>query len=333
MGTFNTAAAPVGILARALTGNIFVQQSLAYMNEGDKDSYNVLKQDIKNVLAAYSADPSTAGSEVGESTNNFLRGLKIVQSFEKFNPADYHQYWREYQPSGTFQWEGLPTQVQSNLEELFLGSAEEAVEEALTNGFTDGSITIVGLTEQLRSSAYTSLNGSEPTSSQISGNTAIAFQATSSGAGDNLGVALTTSNIFSKLELLIKNQTKSQRKRPGRKFMVNHTTADILMEAQRLELNFKGVDVIDEGVMRYAGYDVIVNPSLKDDTIVLCSMTGAYQTDAFQLGTSMSADFNNVEVQRISNFGREWGMALTMALDVFVVRPEEVCFYTAEAEI
>ena len=63
MGTFNTAAAPVGILARALTGNIFVQQSLAYMNEGDKDSYNVLKQDIKNVLAAYSADPSAAGSD------------------------------------------------------------------------------------------------------------------------------------------------------------------------------------------------------------------------------------------------------------------------------
>ena len=129
---FNVAAPPIGILARALTGNIFVEKSLAYMNEGDKDSYNVLKQDLKNVLKAYSADPSVGGTDSSE-TQDFLRPLKIVQSFEKFNPADYHQYWREYQPTGTFQWEGLPAEVQANLEELFLGSAAEAVEDALTN--------------------------------------------------------------------------------------------------------------------------------------------------------------------------------------------------------
>ena len=327
---FNVAVAPIGILARALTGNIFIEKSLAYMNEGDKDSYNVLKQDVKNVLAAYSADPASGGSD-SSVTANVLRGLTIVQSFEQFNPADYHSYWREFQPTGTFQWEALPAEVQANLEELFLGSAAEAVENTLTNG--DSSLGIVGLNEQLLASSLTVLNGAAPTSTQIANSSAIAFRADLDGAGDNLAVALTTSNIFSKLELLIKNQTVSQRKRPGRKFMVNHTTADIITEAQRLELNFKGVDVTEEGIMRYAGYDIVINPSMKNDTILLASMTGAFQTDAIQLGTSMSADFNNVEVQRISNFGRQWGMALTMALDIYVARPEEVCFYSLENEI
>ena len=327
---FNVAAAPIGILARALTGNIFIEKSLAYMNEGDKDSYNVLKQDVKNTLAAYSADPASGGSD-NSVTANVLRPLTIVQSFEQFNPADYHQYWREYQPTGTFQWEALPAEVQANLEELFLGSAAEAVEDTLTNG--DSVLGIVGLNEQLLASSLTVLNGAEPTSSQIANSSAIAFRADLDGSGDNLAEALTTSNIFSKLELLIKNQTVAQRKRPGRKFMVNHTTADIITEAQRLELNFKGVDVTEEGVMRYAGYDIEINPSMKNDTILLASMTGAFQTDAIQLGTSMSADFNNVEVQRISNFGRQWGMALTMALDIYVARPEEVCFYSLENEI
>lgn len=130
---------------------------------------------------------------------------------------------------------------------------------------------------------------------------------------------------------MIASQTADQRKRPGRKFMVNHTTADILTNAQRTELNFKGVDITDEGVLRYAGYDIIVNTSFPDNTMLLCSMTGAWQTDAIQLGTSMSGDFNNVEVERLGNFGRQWGMCLTLALDIFVVRPEEVCFYTPEA--
>ena len=43
---FNVGGAPVGILARALTGNVFVEKNLAFMNEGDKDGYNVYKHDI-----------------------------------------------------------------------------------------------------------------------------------------------------------------------------------------------------------------------------------------------------------------------------------------------
>ena len=321
---FNVGSAPVGVLARALTGNIFVEKSLAYMNEGDKDGYNAYKHDIKNVLRAYSSNPANTVANTSQK-QAFKRSLTIVESFETFDPADYHTYWKEFQPSGEFQWEGLPTEVQSTLEELFLGTSAEAVEDLLTNG---GTAMPSGIIDQLESNALTSLNGAAATPTQTVNNTAIAFAAHGGGTNDNLSVALTTANIFPKLELMIKNQTKAMRKRSGRKFMVSHGTADLLREAQRLELNFKGVDTTEEGVMRYAGYDIIENPSFPDDTILFCSMTGDMKQDAIQLGTSMSSDYNNLEVNRLSNFGREWGMLLTFAIDVFVVRPEEVCFYT-----
>ena len=80
--------------------------------------------------------------------------------------------------------------------------------------------------------------------------------------------------------------------------------------------------------MRYAGYDIIENASFPDDTILFCSMTGDMKSDAIQLGTSMSSDFNNLEVERTSNFGRLYGMLLTFAIDIYVVRPEEVCYYS-----
>ena len=321
---FNVGQAPVGVLARALTGNIFVEKSLAYMNEGDKDGYNCYKHDIKNVLRAYSANPASTVANSSKK-ENFKRNLTIVESFETFDPADYHTHWKSYQPTGEFQWEELPTEVQNTLEELFLGSSAEAVEDELTNG---GSVLAAGLIDQLSSSALTVLNGADATPTQVVGNSAIAFRASAGEAGDNEGVALTTSNIFQKLEILIKNQTKAMRKRAGRKFMVSHGTADLIKEAQRLELNFKGVDTIEEGVMRYAGYDIIENPSFPDNCILFASMTGDMKSDAIQLGTSMSSDYNNLEVNRLSNFGREYGMLLTFAIDIFVVRPEEVCFYT-----
>ena len=321
---FNVGKAPVGVLARALTGNIFVQMNLAYMNEGDKDGYNAYKHDIKNVLRARSANPAAAVANTSKK-QAFKRSLAVVESFETFDPADYHTHWREFQPEGEFDWEGLPAEVQATLEELFLGTAAEATEDELTNG-TGGHVT--GLIGQLESNGLTDLDGGDASPTQVVDNTAIAFRAHGGGAGDAAYAALTTQNIFPKLELLIKKQTKAMRKRGNKKFMVSHGTADLVREAQRLELNFKGVDVTEEGVMRYAGYDIIENPSWPDNTIMFGSMSGDIKTDSIQLGTSLSSDFNNLEVNRLSNFGRHWGMLLTFAIDIFVVRPEEITFYT-----
>jgi hypothetical protein len=324
MSNFNQGAAPAGVLVKALTGNIFVEKSLAFMNEGDKDGYNAYKHDISNVLRARSVNP-LAGVANTSVKQNYKRSLAVVESMETFDPAEYYGYWREYQPTGEFNWEGLPVIVQSALEELFLGSAAEAAEELLTNNTT---ALLVGLVPQLKSPLYTSLDGAEATPTQVVNNTSIAFRASGNGTGDNLAVAITVDNVFEKLEILIKGQTKAMRKRANRKFMISHGTADLVKEAQRLRLNFKGVDTTEEGVLRYAGYDLVENPSFPDDTILFCSMSGDMKTDAIQMGTSLSSDFNNLIVDRVSAFGREYGMLLTFALDIFVVRPEEVCFYT-----
>lgn len=325
---FYTGRAPQGVLVRALTGNIFIEKSLAFMNEGDKDGYNCYKHDISNTLRPMSADPASSISNTTQKAT-FKRDLTIVESIEQFNPADYHHYWKQFQPSGVFQWEGLPTEIQNSLENLFLGSSAEQAEDALTNG--NATVGITGLIPQLLSPLLTPLAVGVPaTSVQIVNNTAIAFRAHGGGTGEELAEALTVDNIFSKLELLIRRQTKEQRKRPNRKFMVSIGTGDLVAEAQRLKLNYKGVDVTEEGIMRYAGYEILPNPSFPENTILLCSMSGDMKTDAIQLGTSMSQDFNNLTVDRISKFNRLWAMCLTFALDIFLVRPEEVCFYSTE---
>lgn len=321
--TFNLGPTPVGILTRALTGNIFIEKSLVYMNEGDRDGYNAYKHDIKNVLRARTANPAETVANTSKK-EVYKRSLVVLESFETFDPAEYHNFWREYQPTGEFQWESLPSEVQMALEELFLGTAAEAVEDLLTNGGSG----ITGLLPQLEVTSLVSLNGVSPTPTQTTALTHMAYRRSTDSA--TAAVALTSDNVFDVFEDLIKNQTKEMRKRPGRKFMVSHGTADLVREAQRLKLNFKGVETTEDGVMRYAGYDIVENPSFPDNAVLFCSMTGDFRTDAIQMGTSLSSDFNNLEVQRTSNFGRHWGMLLTFALDIFVVRPEEICYYVVK---
>jgi hypothetical protein len=222
----NISRSPVGILEKALTGNIWVEQSLAYMNEGDKDGYSVMKHDLTAGIRAKTDDPASADSGTF-ATNAVQRQLTVLEAFHSFNPADYHRYWKDYQPDGNFQWETLPAKVQISLENLFLGGVAEGVEDLLTNGGTDFTS---GLIDQL-DAISSALNGAMPTTAQIVANTHLAFKAGSDGSGDMEGVALTSTNIFSKFEILIKRQNKNMRKRAGRKFMVSHGTADLVREA------------------------------------------------------------------------------------------------------
>jgi len=328
----NVGNAPVGILTKALTENVFVEMNLAFMNEGDKGSYNVYKHDIANTLRGRTPNPAASAEQTSkkQATNRVLTHL---ESMETFDPADYHNYWREYQPTGAFQWEALPAKVQFTLEELFLGHSALATEELLTNGSVADGDAIDGIVYQLQDDDLTDLAGVEPTPTQVTQNTSICFRAHGGGSNDREGVALTAQNIFAKMEILIKNQNRSMRKRPNRKFMVSASSVDLIREAQRLELNFKGVDVTEAGVMRYGGFEIIENQSFPTNDILFCSMGGAFISDAIQMGTSLSADFNNVAVDRLSNFGREYGMLLTFAIDIYLVRPEEVCYYTDSALI
>lgn len=319
----NQGTAPISVLSRALTGNVFVEKKLAYINQGDKGNYNCFKHDVRNVLRSATADPSS-GITATNKKKTHHRVLQIVETFEPWLPSDYHQFWRSYQPEGPLQWEGLPVKVRTDLETLFVGSAAEDAENLLTNGGQG----ITGLIPQLKNPALTSLDGGVATPTQIVENTHIGFRV--HGGSTVPAVALTSDNIFKKFELMIQNQTNVMLRRKGMKFMVSPRTLQIFREAQRLELAFKGVNVTEAGAAVYGGYELVVNDSFPDDTILFASMTGSMQTDAIQMGTSMSSDYNNTHTGRINEFSRQWGTSLTFALDIFLVRPEEVGFYTKD---
>ena len=321
----NVGEAAKGILTKALAENIFIEKNLCFMNEGNKHSYNIFKLDIANVLTAAQDNPAIQTTTQRGAIN---RILTHVQSTNGFDPSDYHAYWLEFQPDGKFLWETLPTNIKFALEELFLGQAAEATEALLTIGDTDNGDAMDGLIPQLRNTGLTALNGTAVSATQTTANTAIAFRAHDAGTNDTLGVALTSQNVFSKFEILLKNQSKSMRKRANRKFMIGSATMDLLGEAQRLELTNKGVNITEAGVMRYAGFEIIENSSFPENDIMFCSMSGDMNSDAIQLGTSSSEDRNNVQVERVSAFSRSYGMVLQFAIDIYLVRPEEIVYYT-----
>lgn len=74
---FNVGSAPAGVLARALTGNIFIEKSLAFMNEGDRDGYNAYKHDIQNILRPRSANPAASVTNTSKK-QAFKRNLVVV---------------------------------------------------------------------------------------------------------------------------------------------------------------------------------------------------------------------------------------------------------------
>ena len=323
----NVGQAPVAILTQALTENVFMQNNLCY---------NVWKQSMTGALRAISNSPMDNANAYGDGTVEF-RTLGVVELAASFNPNDYKNFWLTHQPDGLFNYQTLPTEVQNTLTNLFLSHVAEQANDLLTNG--DGTISsIEGIISQLTTGGITSLDGAEPTAAQREANLHIAFGAGAQiggvgATGDALAAVITSSNVFSIFELLLRKQNRSMRKRPNRKFMVAPSTADLVREAQRLNLNHKGVDVTEAGIMKYGGFEIIVNDDFADGDVVFASMGGDFKTDAFQMGTSSAADMNNLHVAPQGEFNRNWGMLVTFALDIYVARPEEVCIYSVGTDI
>lgn len=324
----NIGNAPKHILTDVLGSNIFESKKLAYMHEGDKNSVNYLKGGLNNTLRARSANPFASTSTDTTVMNSIPRTLTIVESAHEFDPNSYKNYWRDYQPEGEFNFEKLPKKVQATLEQLFLSNVKSDLEGALTNGATGVT---TGIIPQLSANATTELQGGVATLAQMTANSAIGWRAKGNNqSGTSIqAVTLTSANILGKLQLLINGQTRVMQGREHKKFMVSFATANLMMEAQRLNLNYKGVDVTEAGVLKYAGHDVIINTSFPNNTILFCSMSGNPLTDAIQMATSKSKDLNSLKVGSPHGMGRTVGMVLTFAIDIYVVRREEVCFYTS----
>lgn len=81
----NVGRAPQGILEKALTGNIWISQNLAFMNEGDKDGYSVYKHDLSTGIRAKTDDPSSANSGTF-AKSAVQRPLTVLESYHSFNP-------------------------------------------------------------------------------------------------------------------------------------------------------------------------------------------------------------------------------------------------------
>lgn len=146
-------------------------------------------------------------------------------------------------------------------------------------------------------------------------------------------VALTAANIFAKFDLVkaAAEANEAVYNSPGFKFLANFRTAQIFGEAQKAQAN-KGVDVTQQGVMKYDGKPIVSLPGIEDNTIIACVATSDVDSNIWA-GVNDADEDSYLKIMPLQANSEKWFMKMLFKMDVNHGLGEEIVVYTTKTYI
>ena len=132
--------------------------------------------------------------------------------------------------------------------------------------------------------------------------------------------ALTASNIFATLDALIVALPSRVKERTSPVIMMNYADRDKMFQAQR-NLDFKGTNITEAGILRYAGYPVITC-GIPENNVVMTypgNLRGA---------TWILNDTRNVKIDRLQNNSELFFVKALYKFGVNYNWGQDMAFYT-----
>jgi len=141
-------------------------------------------------------------------------------------------------------------------------------------------------------------------------------------------VALTSGNIFEKLEAVKAICPEAVYEDERVTYMVSYKTAQIYADAQKAQTQ-KGVDKTSAGVMQFDGKRVVSLQGMPNDTIVLCKGSRDLMTNLW-LGVNAVDEDEYLKLMPLQNNSSLWFLKMLMKVDVNYSFSEETALYTTE---
>lgn len=317
-GNVYTGSPVEDFLRKNYLSNPYFTEGLGHVHTGDKDSFNVADFTSSPTSTKFAVDPFASFATDSSSVEVVNIKLTKLQMKDTFTPSTYHSFWKEYQPSGNFQFETLPAKVQVAMMESFVGNVAQKDADVLTND--DGTI--------LSENGAGALQGGlvAQAEAQVDGAWGARFRNTNQAGVDATAVALDASNILGELKKIVSARPVVERNRADQAIMMNDAMLDIFNDALEA-LSFKGIDPTDSAKNTYRGMTIKINSHLADN-VIFCGPLGSSLQDAMiHMGTNEFSDNANIEIAKFANGSARWYVLATYALAIYLAKPGYGVYY------
>ncbi len=317
------------ILTYAIQENETFKEGLIHVKSGIQKRYALPLLQSGQIIQAHKATPDTS---VG--TFNWTQRTLEPQDFMiyiEFNPRDYEEYYKPFQPVNNLLFRELDPTVQAAMLQQILKKKEAYIDHAIWCAAT--ATEKAKITAVAESTLSIGADDAAGPMSFFNGAIArlLANGAAAAGSEDAKGGkfiaagtgALTTGEaIEAEMYNMWRACPKQIRKNPGLTFLMDYNTWDIY-DQYLSNKNFKYTDNRDENQHRFRGKRILPLVSLPESTMFLGKFTSDVDSNLW-MGVDYANDQNVLQVEKLQANSELWFVKMILKMDVNVVKPAEI---------
>lgn len=328
------------LLAYTAQGNETYENGLIHIKSGVQKKFTLPHLKIGSIIQDNVPTPTTQGANpTGTDLNAYTVSERYLEPQEfmvytEFNPRDFEEYWRPFQPEGPLVFRDLDPAVQTKMLRLLIDKKDQYINDCIWAGKIGGVGTDVvnptGATQLGGASAAGPMKYFDGFLSRVLKNTSTGAAAseTASGTVKIAGsTALATgANVEAALNAMWKSCPSHVRKNKKLKFVMGWDVWDLYDQYLSTQ-TYKYSDNEEINNRRFKGKEIVVIDGVPESTIAL----GKFSSDTdscLWMAVDYSTDEESVKVERLQANSELYFFQMRMKMDVNIVLPDEIVVWT-----
>lgn len=341
MSTFNFGAGQTNYTGEVLEDlltytaqeNETYKEGLIHIKSGIQKRYTLPSVQLGKIIQDHKPTPD---GSVGEYTfsERYLEPEDFM-IYLRFNPRDFEQYYRPFQPKGNLVFRELSPEVQATMIRLLMDQKSEYINHAIWCSAKPSEKAKVKATGDDSSLGKTEIGGEDAAGAMKYFNGAIMrMLMNASAAADTEDaksgkITVAGSGVFATGEAVEKELYKmwqatepKVRKKAGTVILMDYKTWDAYNE-YLTQKTFKFTDNRTENEHRFQGKRIIPLTALPDNTILIGNFSTGVDSNLW-MGLDYANDEDVLLIDKLQNDSELYFMKVLMKMDVNIVRPAEI---------
>lgn len=329
------------LLAYAVESNDTFEEGLIHIKPGIQKKFTLPHVSLGSIIQDNKPTPSSTEGGTGANNKNtytFSERYLEPQDFMvylEFNPRDYEEFWRPFQPDGELIFRELDPKVQATMLRLLISKKDEYINDCIwcsrkggpddagIESDSESNVKLGGDTsagpmkyfDGFLVRVITNVNSEDP-NEQATGKVII--------AGDT---AMTTGDQVEKaLQAMYRACPKNIRKSKKLRFVMDWDSWDLYDEYLSSK-TYKYTDNTEVNKLKYKGIPIVPISGVPQNTIALGRFTNGADS-CLWMGVDYASDQEAIKVDKLQNNSEMYFFQMRMKCDVNIVLPSEIVVWT-----
>lgn len=327
------------LLVYTAQGNDTFAEGLVHIKPGIQKKYVLPHIQLGNIIQDNKPTPTSAeGAAQENGFNSYTISERYLEPqdlmvYLEFNPRDFEEYWRPFQPQGQLLFRELDPSVQVTMLHLLIDRKDQYIGDSIwcaRKGGIDSKITAPsGATNLGGASAAGPMKYFDGALARVLDNinTSNANEKASGQAILAGNTELTTGEqVETALYTMWKQTPKQLRKSTKLKFIMGWELWD-LYDEYLTKKDDKYVENSEINKRHFKGKPIVVINGMPEHTIFLGKFSSDMESNLW-MGVDYATDQESVKVDRLQNNSELYFFQMRLKMDVNIVLPAEIVVWT-----